>query len=94
MFLVLDGILVKVTQNINLKLRIANGTEAIIVGVQFSRGTEFQENDRNGLNCSLSTKIPAAVFVDFKRTEKVDCGIHEYLYRNLVFAIVPWKKIN
>lgn len=43
MFPIVDGITVKVTQNLNLKPGISNGTEWIIVA-QFPRGTEVQKH--------------------------------------------------
>lgn len=63
-FPILEGITVKVTQNIILKLGIANGTEGNIIVAEHPNGYELQSLNLSSVQCSMSSNQPSAVFLD------------------------------
>lgn len=61
---ILPGMPIRITQNIAVKIGIANGTEGTLVGVKFPEGTTFKYSECFGVRALLSSNLPNVAFVD------------------------------
>ena len=90
---IVDGMPIKLTQNMSVSLVLAIGTNGKIVSSEFRNGTECLPLDIENEQCLISDSLSSAVFVECQNTK---LGFNwedtKYSFPGNIFPIHPIKK--